>query len=124
MQRQYKFTGEAGVIERIVAIRQQVLTLRPNDHPSLAIYLSNLGTIIRMRFLRFNAVDDINRAIELIEHAVSSTPRETSARAMYLYNLGTALHQRYIRTKALDDLDRAITTLQEAVASITRVALF
>ena len=46
-----------------VEANKEAVKLTSNDHPSLAIYISNLGIALKGRFNRTGSMDDLNAAI-------------------------------------------------------------
>ena len=80
----------------------------PADHPDRAMYLSNLGNALLVRFGRTGALADLETGIEAEQAAVDAIPADHANRATYLSNLGGALQTRFGYTGVLADLDAAI----------------
>ena len=55
---------------------------------SQALYLSNLGGALQVRFGRTGAVEDLDRAIDVGRQAVDATPGDHPNRPGYPANLG------------------------------------
>ncbi|MCO5999815.1 CHAT domain-containing tetratricopeptide repeat protein [Actinoallomurus rhizosphaericola] len=100
-----------------VELWQRILAATPTDHPDRAMYLSNLGFGLGVRFERTGALADLEAAIQVGQEAVAATPTDHPDRAAHLSNLGALLRARFERAGALADLDTAIDTFREAVAA-------
>ena len=75
-------------LDRAIRTNEDAVDSTPNDHPSRAICLNNLGNTLHRRFERTGSIDDLDRAIVTKEQAVESTPNDHIDRALNLNNLG------------------------------------
>jgi len=107
-------TGES--LNRIIAIKKQVVDLTPNDHVCRAARLSSLACALREHFEQTGGIEDLNRAIELSQEAVVSGSSNAVSQAEHLSTLGIGLFSRHRRKGSMEDLDNAIARLQEAIA--------
>jgi tetratricopeptide (TPR) repeat protein/CHAT domain-containing protein len=87
------------------------------DHSNQVGLLNNLGAMLRLRFKRTGAMDDLNRAVEIVDQAVRATPLDHPDRAGQLSSLGNLLGRRFERTGAMDDLNRAVEVADQAVSA-------
>lgn len=86
-------------LEEAIRLRQEAVNATPEDHPSWVIYLDNLGTRLRYRYLRTGAIADLEEAIQIGREAVNATPKDHPARIVRLNHLGIGLSCRYSKTK-------------------------
>jgi tetratricopeptide (TPR) repeat protein len=102
-------------LEEAIRVTRQAVKVTPDDHPDLAAWLNNLGTMLKGRYQRTGAMDDLEEAIRVTRQAVKVTPDDHPDLAAWLSNLGSKLQRRYQRTGAMDDLEEAIRVTRQAV---------
>ncbi|HLZ55701.1 MAG TPA: hypothetical protein VKR06_02040 [Ktedonosporobacter sp.] len=67
----------------------------------------NLGFVLKMRYEETHQLDDLDRAIVLLEKVMAQAPHDYHAIPMCHGQLANALGQRFERTENLADLERA-----------------
>lgn len=85
---------------------------------------SNLGVAFRSQFKRTGRLDDLNRAIAMMEQAATMCPEDHPDCALYLTILGETLKIRFEGTESIDDLQRAIKANEQAVGVVTAPPFF
>jgi hypothetical protein len=98
-------------------MNEQAVASTPDDHPNRGGRLNNLGTALLSRFEITRSIDDLNRAIRIIEQALAFTPEDHSDRVGILNNLESVLQSRFEMTGSMNDLNQAIAMREQAVAS-------
>ena len=98
-----------------IELARQAVDATPKDHPDRPACLNNLGANLGHRYLRTEAIADLEEAIQVAQQAVDATPKDHTDRAARLNNLGTYLRHRYVRTEAIADLEEAILFARQAV---------
>src|SRR5947207_2671353 len=73
-------------INRAILICDKAVLSMPNDHPELAMCLDNLGKALQSRFERTGSMDDLDRAIAVMELAFAMT---TAGPSLRLYIAGS-----------------------------------
>ncbi|MBR7837104.1 CHAT domain-containing protein [Actinospica durhamensis] len=108
------YTADRADAADAVAMLREAIRLLPEQHPDLAMYLSNLGDALQTLHMLTDGAGLLDEAVEALRAAVdASTP--DFRRAQRLGNLGVLLSDRHQRTGALADLDEGIDRLREAV---------
>ncbi|RYP19460.1 hypothetical protein DL767_009641 [Monosporascus sp. MG133] len=102
-------------LNRAVEAANMAVNAIPPDHPDRAMWLSNLGNRLGIRFKWTGSMDDINRAVEAANTAVNATPQDHPHRACMLNNLGNQLGTRFQRTGSVDDINRAVDVARMAI---------
>jgi hypothetical protein len=83
------------------------------DH---AMYLSNLGMLLRIRFQQAGDRADIDAAVDTGQRSVAHTRRGDEEGGMYLSNLGLSLLSRFEHAGDPADIDAAVDAGQRSVA--------
>jgi tetratricopeptide (TPR) repeat protein len=107
------------LIEAVDAARRAVQSTPPG-HPTLTIYLHNLGVWLWRLFERTGEIKDLEEAIDTTRQAVQSTPPDHHDLAHRLSNLSNRLRGRFERTGEIKDLEEAIDAARRAVQSTPR----
>ncbi|KAF6755301.1 CHAT domain-containing protein [Ephemerocybe angulata] len=105
--------------EGILALRKAV-EMTPDVHPELPMWLSNLGSALRYRFLQTGNPVDITEAISAQQRAIALTPEGHSSLPTLLHNLGTSSSCRFDRTGQLTDINEGIETQRKAIELIPK----
>ncbi|KAK5651862.1 hypothetical protein OQA88_11631 [Cercophora sp. LCS_1] len=82
--------------------------------------LSNLGTMLTLRFERTSSIYDLDRAVHFCGMAADATPRGDPDRALCWNSLGSALHKRFGQTGSINDVNRAIDAGGMAVDAVSQ----
>lgn len=89
-------------------------TIKEADYQSL----TNLSCWLVCRYEMTQAIEDIERAVELAEMALVRVPPEHTDRSGCLSNLGSQLVLRYQETGCIEDLERAKGPLEAAIITL------
>ncbi|GAB2732979.1 CHAT domain-containing protein [Streptomyces bullii] len=81
-----------------------------------ALFHSNAGFALLLRYERTAALTDLDTATEELRRAVHHAAPGDPQRPVFLANLGRALDQRFLRHGRQDDLDAAVDAARRAVA--------
>lgn len=84
--------------------------------PFRAAPLAHLGLVLRLRFERTGAPEDLDEAVRVLRDAEAGAGRGHPNRRAVVTGLGVALRERYERDSALKDLQDAVRFAREAVA--------
>lgn len=120
LQARYLLTGSLEDLDEAIVFKQRAVMLALKNHPSEALFKSNLGNSLRERFCRTGSVEDLDNAVQILESAVQQTPFNCSERSMYLGTLSSALRARYSRRGDIADLNKAVQIKEEAVQYIPK----
>ena len=101
-------------LEAAIARSEAAVEATPENHPSRAILLINLGTHLSGRYERTGNLQDLQSAIARSEAAVKAMPQDHPNQAAMLYNLGSYLSSRHKRTGNLQDLKASISAQSAA----------
>ncbi|KAJ7463369.1 CHAT domain-containing protein [Mycena latifolia] len=85
------------------------------DDPTSAMYVSDLGRALGLRFEQLGNVVDINLGRDWCEAAVRMTPEGHPCKPSRLNNLGNSLLSRFERLGELTDLNESVSTFEAAV---------
>ena len=110
----YQRTGRPEALDVAVTAFRDAVAGTPPGHPVLAIFLSNLGNALRVRFERAGDAGDIDAAVEACRRAADLTPPGDPDLAGILSNLGVSLLRRFERAGDAGDLDAAVEACRRA----------
>ncbi|MFB7214549.1 CHAT domain-containing protein [Streptomyces sp. NPDC056255] len=116
----YERTGQRDVLEQAVAAFRTVHTMLPDDHPSHAAGLHNLGNALQFLSERVGEIEVLEEAVQAGRGAVTATPHGHPDRAGYLNSLGAALFRLFERVGDIEVLKEAVKVQRKAVAAIPR----
>lgn len=108
-------------LDEAIRLGRAAVVLLPPDGRQLAMYLSELGTVLKSRFDlngAAGALADIDEAVDALDRALSVLPARARERSGMLSNLGTALSDRFGRTGNVSDLHRAAAVSRAAVDGV------
>ncbi|WFE98749.1 hypothetical protein [Micromonospora sp. WMMD964] len=105
--------GDAADLDEAVEMCR--LAVAAAAHP--AMYLSNLGGQLRLRYARRRRDADLDESVDVGRRALASGPTNAPDRAGYLMNLAGALRLRSAGTGDDATLDEAIALARQAVAA-------
>ncbi|KAK3366617.1 CHAT domain-containing protein [Lasiosphaeria ovina] len=105
-------------LNRAIDAATRVVDAAPEDHPNLAVLLSDLGNLA-WRFKHTDSIDDLNRAVDITTNAVDASPEDHPDRAGQLNHLRIWLGMRFDRTGSLDDLNHALSSYKEGYRCLT-----
>ncbi|MBL7487606.1 CHAT domain-containing protein [Frankia sp. AgW1.1] len=108
-------SGDRGALDAAITFLHQALTACPPDDPNQAVYLSDLGVALKIRFEQSGVQSDIDSAIEAGRAAVALSPLDHPRLAAALSNLGLSLRTRFELAGAKSDLDAAVEALRAGV---------
>jgi hypothetical protein len=100
------------------SLRHKISRGTSAGHPDAPIGLSNLGNVLRLRYIRVGEMANLDEAITLYRQAVMGTPEDHPDLAMYLSNLAEALRIRFARTGELADAGEAVDVGHRAVSAV------
>lgn len=106
-------------INRAVYLAKQAVNA---TSPERVDYLINRSNLARILFLRAttlpsgSSLDDVDRAVQIINSVVADTPIEDARRALRLNNLGNMLVTKYEMTNSTEDLNEAVDALRQCSA--------
>lgn len=89
--------GDLTTLQEMITTLEQMLEIFTPGHPGLPTIMSDLGTLLQMRYDRLEVLADIDRAIKLGEGALVVTPLCSPDRATMMYHLGQRYHIRFER---------------------------
>ena len=113
----FQRTGRRELLDRAVALFRDLAAAVPDDHPSRAIYLNNLGGALQMLFERTGQLPALTEAVQIARDAVATAPDGHPDRAARLNNLGGALHKLYEQTGQPALLAEVAQVARDAVAA-------
>ncbi|KAL0634413.1 hypothetical protein Q9L58_006661 [Maublancomyces gigas] len=87
------------------------------DHCDRSGRLSTLSVLFHTRFQQAGVIDDLQKAIQLVEQAIAGTPHDHPNRAERLNGLGLYHSTRFEWLGDIDDLNIAIRANEQAVAA-------
>jgi tetratricopeptide (TPR) repeat protein len=102
-------------LTRSISLWYRIVDSTPLDDIHRAMWLSNLGVVLRTRFERTGNAADLDAAIEAGRAAADAIPADHPDRPAALSNLGVALRTRFERTPNAADLDAAIEAGRAAI---------
>ncbi|KAF8421170.1 CHAT domain-containing protein, partial [Tirmania nivea] len=105
----YQRTGNLQDLEAAITRSEAAVEAIPEDHPTQAALLTNLGSQLNCRYERIGNLQDLEAAIARTEAALARTPEDHPNRVSLWNNLGIFLGSRYARTGNLPDLEVSIT---------------
>jgi tetratricopeptide (TPR) repeat protein len=108
-------SNDARVLERAIAVLQNIVDNTPDGHPTKSACLNNLGNALQIRYGRLGELDDLEQAIATNSRAVELTPKGHTNIPMHLSNFGHALLKRFERIGELHDLEQAVSANGHAV---------
>ncbi|MGW9118412.1 CHAT domain-containing protein [Streptomyces sp. NPDC055663] len=114
----YERTGQRDVLDQAVAAFRTVHTMLPEDHPSHAAGLHNLGNALQFLSERVGEIEVLEEAVQAGRGAVTATPQGHPDRAGYLNSLGAALFRLFERVGDIEVLKEAVKVQRKAVAAI------
>ena len=77
--------------------------------------LHDLGIAYGQKYRRTRALDDISKAIQILQECLTLTPYGHIDRAARLHDIGIGFSDRYRILRASDDLEASIQTIQESL---------
>jgi hypothetical protein len=95
----------------------QSIDLQENAVKSTPIddFRFTLATTLQLRFKQMESIDDINRAIKLLDDVVKNVSTDDPQRVIRLQCLAQNLGLRFDHTDSMDDLNQAISSLDKAM---------
>ncbi|WP_326695161.1 tetratricopeptide repeat protein [Streptomyces sp. NBC_01766] len=114
----YERTGQQDVLEQAVAAFRTVSTMLPEDHPSHAAGLNNLGNALQFLSDRVGEIEILEEAVQVSRRAVTATSQGHPERAGLLNSLRVALFRLFERVGDIEVLKEALEVQREAVAVI------
>ncbi len=87
----------------------------PDDYPSRAYLLQNLGAIYHTRYKSIGEIVDLEIAIQQYQGALDITLDDHPDRARRLQDIGAGYEDTYLRTGAVKNLEIAIQRFQKAL---------
>ncbi|MCX4773713.1 CHAT domain-containing protein [Streptomyces sp. NBC_01285] len=114
----YERTGQQDVLEQAVAAFRTVSTMLPEDHPSHAAGLNNLGNALQFLSEHVGEIEVLEEAVQVSRRAVTATSQDQADRAGYLNSLGAALFRMFERVGDIEALQEALEVQRKAVAAI------
>lgn len=111
-------TGRINILHQAVqVVEEAVIAGEILSEAEQALYHGRLGTILRQRYIRLSVAEDLDRAVDALEHAVKLVSKGSPEQSSYQINLANALRSRFEQLGSLADLDRAIESYAAAVNS-------
>ena len=102
-------------LENCIDVHDRALQANYIDRRDKAAHLSNIGGMLANRYEHSRSVDDLSRAVDLLEKALQSTV-ETSDKARIANNLSSLLIIRHeSTTRSVEDVERAIDLATDAL---------
>lgn len=112
----YDLAGSPADLDEAVTLLERAVSLGAG-HPDLAQYQTILGVLLRTRFERTGAADDLKEATRAGRDAIAGTPAGHPQRGMYLSNLSVTTLSRYETSGRTALLEEAVRLGREAVAA-------
>jgi hypothetical protein len=114
---QYLFdqTGEAALLDEVIALNRKALELRPLGHPTRDTSLNNLANALLARFNQTGEAALLDEVIGLNREAVKLRPPGHPSRQYSLNNMALALTTQFHLTEKAVLLDEVIGLNREAV---------
>ncbi|KAE9391503.1 hypothetical protein BT96DRAFT_1024038 [Gymnopus androsaceus JB14] len=114
----YQQLGQAPDLEKVIAYREEALhACSPGDN-DYYIFLHNLGTVLRARFIHLGQVEDITRSIALQREALSlcpsGSPHQLDISSLLMSALATSFLQqgKSVAESDLDEANKLAKTIQ------------
>lgn len=105
-------------LERAISISEDALSITPNAPETL----TNLGTVLLLRFRHSGDVADLDRCVELIEKAQAAVLPDDPSSARFSAAMAEAYGQRFHCKGDLTDLEKALEKQRKAVATVAPVS--
>ncbi|KAB5592543.1 aromatic di-alanine and TPR containing protein [Ceratobasidium theobromae] len=103
-----KRLGSLEDIEKEIECVTRAVSLTPEGHPDMPLWLNHLETAHRSRFEQLGELEDIDKAIDCGTRAVSLIPEDYPSMPEWLNNLGIARWHRFGRLGKLEDINNAV----------------
>ena len=107
--------GQKHDLDEAISLYRQALELQPPPHPNRSSSLSNLASVLRIRFEHEGHRIDLDEAISLNREVLNFYLPPHHDRGGSLYNLATALAIQFEAGGRKSDLDEAISLIRQAV---------
>ncbi len=104
-------------LDRVITAAAGATAGIPRRHPARAAILTYLGTAYLTRFVRDEAVPDLDEAIHNLELAIAAADPGDPGRPDMLAALSNAYRTRFDHTGDAEDADRAVELGESAVAT-------
>jgi tetratricopeptide (TPR) repeat protein len=115
LDERFSQTGSQELLEEIITLNREALSLQPPGHRDRAISCNNLALALQHSYEVTGATALLDEAITLHREALSLRSAKHPDRAMPCNNLANALRYRYEVTGVTPLLDEAITLHREAL---------
>src|SRR5262245_10182416 len=76
---------------------------------------NNEAVRLVQNYERYGTIEDLNKAVSMMEQVIEMTSRESISLGGKLGNFGAMLRKRFERTGLMDDLNRAVEVANMAV---------
>ncbi|KZT02042.1 TPR-like protein [Laetiporus sulphureus 93-53] len=110
--------GDTVDIDAAVTAYENAIQLTPDDQ-NKATYLGSLGMALKYRFDQSGELNEIRRAISVLEAAVGGTGEDDRRMSQRLDNLAISLISRFKRLGESVDIDRAVEMHEKVLRSTT-----
>jgi CHAT domain-containing protein len=121
-EQQYQDAGDAVALDRAIGAWQRIMTHRNfSKAPTRfqARVLDSAAYSLTSRYERQSQLEDLQKAIILLEKCVAVVQRGFPKRSNYLINLGYVLHKRFEQMGDVADLDHANFVWQQALQDLS-----
>ncbi|KAK6537344.1 hypothetical protein TWF694_011536 [Orbilia ellipsospora] len=111
----YERLGSLIDLNKAIEIGEQSLidiSSRPKFQYARDYMMNTLSSCLASRYYEAKVLQDLDRAIELME---AYTPAEVAGKAAYLNNLGAMLQLRFDRNMDIKDVDKSIDLVKTAI---------
>jgi hypothetical protein len=111
-------SSASGMLSESVSLWERIVAATSSDDAHAAMWLSNLGVALRVRFERTGQLTDLESAIEAGRAAVAALPDGHPDQAAALSDLGGTLLESYLSTGSVADLNTAVEVTGAAANSV------
>ncbi|KAF8542386.1 CHAT domain-containing protein [Trichophaea hybrida] len=108
-------TNEPKSLDNAILLAENILAAAPH-HTIRATCFNDLSRMLNMRYILTANLDDLEKAIELLELAVAAISPDEPNRVPIMINLSTLLSSRFERIGDLNDLQQALLLAEEVLA--------
>jgi tetratricopeptide (TPR) repeat protein len=113
----YQYTGNEDDLNEAVLMGQKIeQNMREND-PCVPDYLTNIGNVHHVLFLRTDDLHHLTQAIDYAEQALKLSNKDNKNYSLHVGSLGGIYFDLFERSGRLEDLEKAIDYDKKAVES-------
>lgn len=101
-------------LDKAIQIRQDVIALTPDTHPTRATRLNNLSSDLHSKFLETGDFESAKLAAKALKLALDLTTESNPDRVNWLYHLGVTYEKHFEKTKSIVDYQNAVSSFTSA----------